>query len=101
MTVNCVGLDLKRELQSRRWCFDEWSLGSLFKTLGKPLWQVLSEMDPKQTIALIDWTYLRDALDPDAALERLQEQQQDERSDVTNSQNRLSGYYFRRMAWLQ
>ena len=49
-----------------------WDLYS--KTLGKPLWQVLSEMDPKQTIDLIDWTYLRDALDPSEALERLQEQ---------------------------
>ena len=29
-----------------------WDLYS--KTLGKPLWQVLSEMDPKQTIDLID-----------------------------------------------
>ena len=49
-----------------------WDLYS--KTLGKPLWRVLSEMDPKQTIDLIDWTYLRDALDPSEALERLQEQ---------------------------
>jgi L-fuconate dehydratase len=73
------------------------------KTLGKPLWRVLSEMDPKQTIDLIDWTYLRDALDPGAALERLQEQQPgSKRADDANPKNWLSClYYFSGLAWLQ
>ena len=75
-----------------------WDLYS--KTLGKPLWQVLSEMDPKQTIALIDWTYLRDALDPGAALERLQEQQQGRKKRT--SQILKTGYpaYTTSVGWL-
>lgn len=43
------------------------------KTLGQPLWQVLSAMSPAETVALVDWTYLRDALDPAEATERLAE----------------------------
>ena len=57
-------------------------------------------MDPKQTIALIDWTYLRDALDPDAALERLQEQQQGRKKRT--SQILKTGYpaYTTSVGWL-
>ena len=43
------------------------------KTLGQPLWQVLCDMTPAQTVALVDWTYLSDALHPSEAIERLQE----------------------------
>lgn len=43
------------------------------KTLGQPLWQVLSALSPAETVALVDWTYLRDALDPAEATERLAE----------------------------
>lgn len=43
------------------------------KTQGKPLWQVLCDMSPTETVALVDWTYLADALDPGEARERLEE----------------------------
>jgi L-fuconate dehydratase len=43
------------------------------KTLGKPVWRILAEMSPAETIKLVDWTYLSDALDPAEALERLQD----------------------------
>ena len=43
------------------------------KVLGKPLWQVLSEMEPQAIVDLVDWRYLRDAVDPGAARERLEE----------------------------
>ncbi len=43
------------------------------KTLGQPLWQVLCAMTPAETVALVDWTYLSDALSPPEAIERLQE----------------------------
>jgi L-fuconate dehydratase len=42
------------------------------KSLGKPVWRVLAEMSPQQTVDLVDWTYLRDALDPGEARERLE-----------------------------
>ena len=48
-----------------------WDLYS--KALKKPVWQVLADMSPEDTVKLVDWTYLRDALDPAEALERLQE----------------------------
>ena len=44
------------------------------KARGKPVWQVLSEMAPRDIVSLVDWTYLKDALDPGRARERLEEQ---------------------------
>lgn len=41
----------------------------------KPVWQVLAEMPPKDIVGLVDWRYLKDALDPAQALERLQEKE--------------------------
>ncbi|GAB5469229.1 MAG: enolase C-terminal domain-like protein [Rhodospirillales bacterium] len=43
------------------------------KRLGKPVWRILAEMSPQATVDLVDWTYLRDALDPGEARERLEE----------------------------
>ncbi|MEM7213413.1 MAG: enolase C-terminal domain-like protein [Pseudomonadota bacterium] len=43
------------------------------KSLNKPVWRVLSEMSPQETVNLVDWTYLREALDPAEARERLEE----------------------------
>ena len=48
-----------------------WDLYS--KAVKKPVWQVLADMSPEDTVKLVDWTYLSDALDPAEALERLQE----------------------------
>jgi L-fuconate dehydratase len=42
------------------------------KTLGKPVWRVLSDMTPSEIVKLVDWTYLSDALDPGEARERLE-----------------------------
>ena len=42
------------------------------KSLNKPVWRVLAEMSPQETVDLVDWTYLRDALDPAEARERLE-----------------------------
>lgn len=42
------------------------------KTLGKPVWRVLSDMAPSEIVKLVDWTYLSDALDPGEARERLE-----------------------------
>lgn len=43
------------------------------KSLNKPVWRVLTEMSPEETVNLVDWTYLRDALDPAEACERLED----------------------------
>jgi L-fuconate dehydratase len=44
------------------------------KHLGKPVWQMLAEMPAADIVALVDWRYLSDALDPGAARERLEDQ---------------------------
>ena len=43
------------------------------KQLGKPVWRILCDMTPAETVALVDWRYLADALDPGEARERLEE----------------------------
>ncbi|WP_421708723.1 L-fuconate dehydratase [Algihabitans sp.] len=43
------------------------------KTQGKPVWRLLADMSPADTVKLVDWTYLSDALDPGEARERLEE----------------------------
>jgi L-fuconate dehydratase len=48
-----------------------WDLYS--KSVGKPVWRVLADMSPQETVDLVDWTYLRDALDPSEARERLEQ----------------------------
>ena len=39
---------------------------------GKPVWRLLSDLSPAQTVDLVDWRYLTDALVPDEALDILQ-----------------------------
>ncbi len=48
-----------------------WDL--VAKSRRLPVWRLLADLDPAQTVALVDWTYLRDALDPAEARERLEE----------------------------
>ena len=38
------------------------------KARSKPLWQLLAEMTPAEIVALVDFRYIVDALDPDEAL---------------------------------
>src|SRR5207249_2833363 len=38
---------------------------------GKPLWRYLSDLSPEQTVDLVDWRYLTDALTPAEALDLL------------------------------
>ncbi len=48
-----------------------WDLAA--KRVDKPVWRMLAEMSPEETVALVDWRYLRDALDPGEARERLEQ----------------------------
>ncbi len=43
-----------------------WDLWA--KEAGKPVWQLVSEMRPKEIVRLIDFRYLTDAITPDEAL---------------------------------
>jgi L-fuconate dehydratase len=43
------------------------------KHAGKPVWRLICDMDPAEQVALVDWRYLRDALPPEEARERLEE----------------------------
>ena len=46
-----------------------WDLWA--KTENKPLWKLLVDLPPERIVHSIDWRYLRDALTPEEALERL------------------------------
>ncbi|MEM8740862.1 MAG: L-fuconate dehydratase [Pseudomonadota bacterium] len=48
-----------------------WDMAA--KARGQPVWQMLCEMSPAEIVALVDWRYLADALDPGEARERLEE----------------------------
>ena len=48
-----------------------WDLRS--KREGRPLWSALAHLEPAEAVALVDWTYLSDFLDPGRAREILEE----------------------------
>ncbi len=49
-----------------------WDLWA--KREGKPLWKLLVDLEPKQIVNAIDFSYITDALTPDEALEMLHRQ---------------------------
>ena len=49
-----------------------WDLWA--KREGKPLWKLLVDLEPKQIVDAIDFSYITDALTPDEALEMLHRQ---------------------------
>lgn len=67
---------------------------------GLPLWQLLARMEPEQIVALVDFTYLRDVLTPEEALELLSRS----RGGVPERERRLleTGYpaYTTSAGWL-
>ncbi|KGM35634.1 L-fuconate dehydratase [Inquilinus limosus] len=50
-----------------------WDLWA--KAEGKPLWRLLADMTPEETVRCIDFRYITDALTPDEALELLRKQE--------------------------
>ncbi len=69
-----------------RWLADgvaRMSIGSILnamwdlwaKTEQKPLWKLLVDLPPERIIKSIDWRYLKDALTPEEALDRLKNSQ--------------------------
>jgi L-fuconate dehydratase len=51
-----------------------WDLGA--KREGKPLWKLLADLPPEAIVGLVDFTFLTDALTPDAALALLEERRE-------------------------
>lgn len=51
-----------------------WDLWA--KTEQKPLWKLLVDLPPERIIQSIDWRYLKDALTPEEALDRLMSSQE-------------------------
>lgn len=51
-------------------CFDLWA-----KSRGVPLWQLLLDLTPEQTVALLDLSYLEDVLTPQQAVALLEREQ--------------------------
>src|SRR4051812_13939823 len=49
-----------------------WDLHA--RQAGKPLWQLLADMSPRQIVSAIDFHYITDALTPDEAIEMLERQ---------------------------
>jgi L-fuconate dehydratase len=49
-----------------------WDLWA--KVEGKPLWKLLTDMEPEQLVSCIDFRYILDALTPDEALDMLRRQ---------------------------
>jgi len=50
-----------------------WDLWA--KRAGKPVWKLLADLSPEQLVALIDFTYITDAITPDEALALLRDRQ--------------------------
>lgn len=53
-------------------CFDFWA-----KSRGVPLWRLLLDLTPEQIVALLDLSYLEDALTPQQALDLLRDNARD------------------------
>ncbi len=70
------------------------------KHLGQPVWQVLAGLSPQQTVDLVDWTYLRDALDPGEARERLEEKAAGRAARTAEMQARGFPAYTTSAGWL-
>jgi L-fuconate dehydratase len=50
-----------------------WDLWA--KAVGKPVWQLVADLEPEQIVSLVDFRHIQDALTPDEALQILRTQQ--------------------------
>ncbi|MEM0936263.1 MAG: enolase C-terminal domain-like protein [Pseudomonadota bacterium] len=70
------------------------------KATGKPVWRLIADMSPAEQVALVDWRYLADALAPEEARERLEEQAPGKAARI--AEMKASGYpaYTTSAGWL-
>ena len=70
------------------------------KTARKPVWQILTDMTPAETVALVDWRYLSDALDPGEARERLEQKQSGRAARIAEMRSHGFPAYTTSAGWL-
>ena len=70
------------------------------KMQGKPVWRILADMSPDDTVKLVDWTYLSDALDPGEARERLEEKLPGRAARIVEMETRGYPAYTTSAGWL-
>lgn len=70
------------------------------KSLKKPVWRVLSDMTPQETVSLVDWTYLSDALDPAEARERLEDKLSGRAARIAQMESKGYPAYTTSAGWL-
>ncbi len=70
------------------------------KILGKPLWKVLVDMTPEELISCIDFSYIRDALDEDEALEILKKNTASKAAREKNIREKGYPAYTTSIGWL-
>lgn len=75
-----------------------WDLRS--KCERRPLWATLAHLEPAEVIALVDWTYLADFLDPAHAREMLQERRSERDSRVADLRRDGLAAYTTSPGWL-
>ncbi len=75
-----------------------WDLRS--KREGRPLWSALVNLEPAELVALVDWTYLSDFLDPALAREILEERRGERDSRIAELRRDGLAAYTTSPGWL-
>ena len=75
-----------------------WDLRS--KRERRPLWATLCHLEPAEVVALVDWTYLADFLDPAHAREMLEERRSERDSRIADLHRDGLGAYTTSPGWL-
>lgn len=70
------------------------------KSVGKPLWQLVSEMSPEEIVRCVDFRYLTDALTPEEAIELLQKQVPTRQDRLARLKNEGYPAYTTSAGWL-
>ena len=75
-----------------------WDLRS--KRERRPLWSTLAHLEPAEVVALVDWTYLSDFLDPAQAREMLEERRSERDSRIADLRRDGLAAYTTSPGWL-
>ncbi len=75
-----------------------WDLRS--KRERRPLWATLGHLEPAEVVALVDWTYLADFLDPAHAREMLEERRSERDSRIADLHRDGLAAYATSPGWL-
>ncbi len=67
---------------------------------GRPLWSTLAALEPAELVALVDWTYIADFLDPGRAREILEQRQPERAARIAKLQQDGLAAYTTSPGWL-